>query len=191
MAKKKEAVELPISITEFGRRKGVSHTAVANAIASGRLVKSVVVLKNGRRGVMPTLADKEWVENTDTTHWRSRYSVNGGSNAEEVDPEQTKASSSAGLNAAKKAKAIYDAKLAELEYKKKSGVLVEKKKVYESLFDFGKELRNELLALPDRVIDDILAAPSRNESLTVLYDGLAKVLEQLTKLEHREIAAER
>lgn len=188
---KKRKAEEGISITEYGRRKGVSHTAVNRAIESGRLVKGFRVLANGRKEIIPSIADKEWASNTNPDHWASKYSTAGGRTAKEVDPEETKAARSSTLNQAKQAQAVFAAKLSELEYKKKAGQLVEKEKVYKTLFDFGKELRNDLLAIPDRIIDDILGAPNRMDALTLLYDELANVLEKATNWEGREIAAER
>lgn len=180
-----------ITITAYGRQKGVSHTAVNRAIEAGRIVKGVVRLANGTKRINPKIADKEWIENTNPDHWRTKYSTQGGRNATEVDPEASKAEGNASLNAAKRAKAILDAKMAELDYRKKAGELVEKKKVYETLYTWGKELRNELLQVPDRVIDEVLGAPGRNEALTRLYDELAAVLDKLTKNEGREIVVDR
>lgn len=188
MAKKKEE---PITITEYGRRKGVSHTAVNRAIETGRIVKGLVKLANGRKGIIQSIADKEWAENTNPDHWRSRYTTSGGRNATEVDPDETKAARAGTLNAAKQARAVFDAKLAELEYKKKAGLLVEKDKVYKTLYDFGKELRNELLSVPDRIIDEVLGAENRTKAITLLYDELAAVLAKATNFEDREIAADR
>lgn len=190
MSKTKNSGEERISLTEYGRRKGVSHTAVRRAIETGRLVKSVSVLANGKTVIDQKLADQEWAQNTDPNHWRT-YSSKGGSNANEVDTAETKAASSAGLNAAKRAKAIFDAKNAELDYKKKAGQLVEKEKVYKALYDWGKELRNELLSIPDRIIDDMLSAPTRNDALTKLHDEISGVLEKLTNVEAREIVTDR
>ncbi len=179
--------EKPLSVSEYARRKGVSHTSVFRAIDAGRLVKGLVVLANGKKGIIESIADKEWVENTNTDHHFSRYSVQGGKNATDIDPEETKAQSQNRLQAAKRAKAIFDAKLAELDYKKKAGILVEKDKVYKKLYEFGQVLQSELLAIPDKVIDELLATDNRNEAVAKLYDEIAGVLERLTKYDNAEV----
>jgi hypothetical protein len=44
-----------------------------------------------------------------------------------------------------------------------------------------------LQAIPDRVIDDVLAARSRNEAHQVLYNAIADALEMLTEISERPI----
>ena len=180
-----------LSQRAYADHRGVSHTAVKRAIDSGRLAKSLVLMKNGTKKINKALADKEWVENTNPDHWSAKYSTNGGRNNAQPDPKADEKNPSLTLNHAKRAKAVFDAKLAELEYRKKAGELVEKKKVYETLYGYGKELRNELLAVPDRVIDEVLAAPNRNESLKLLYEELAKTLAKLTEFNDRELVTDR
>lgn len=189
--KSSKKAEAGISITEYGRRKGVSHTAVNRAIETGRLVKGFRILANGKKEIIPSIADKEWLENTNPDHWRTKYSTSGGRNATEEHPDETKAARAGTLNAAKQAQAVFTAKLSELEYKKKAGQLVEKDKVYKTLFDFGKELRNELLSIPDRIIDDVLGADNRISAITILYDEIAAVLAKATNWGERQIPAER
>ncbi len=177
-----------LTISEYARRKGVSHTAVFRAIESGRIVKGLVIQANGRKGIIEAVADAEWTANTNSDHHFSRYRTKGGSNATQVDTEETKAQSQSSLQAAKRAKAIFDAKLAELDYKKKSGVLVEREKVYKALYQFGQALRNELQSIPERIIDELLATDNRNEALTKLYDEIAASLDKMTKYESAEFS---
>lgn len=193
-----------ISIREFARRKGVSDTAVHKHIKNGNIVQAITQLANGRPALFADVAETEWTNAAAGTHAES-YQGSKRSNRVKVydTPPQNarfvsdstqrdqRPADAATLAAAKKAKAVYDAKLVELEYKRKAGDLLEKRKVYETLFSWGQVLRNELLALPDRVIDDVLAQPSRNESLTVLYDAIAAVLQRQTDFTNREIASER
>lgn len=176
-----------VTQTEYARMKGVSHTAVKHAIQTGRLTKSVIYLQNGTKRIDPKIADKEWVENTDPRHWRANYSTKGGSKATAVDKDG--AADNGTLANAKKALAVYKAKLAELEYKEKEGSLVDKKMVYDTLFKWGKELREKLLAIPDRVTDGMISAKTRNEAFTLLYDELAETLEKETSQLDRPITS--
>lgn len=91
------------------------------------------------------------------------------------------------LAAARKAQEVYKAKIAELDYKKRIGDLVAKDEVYKSLFAFGQELRTQFQAIPDRVVDNMLAASSRNEAHIILYEAITKVLENLADIESRKI----
>lgn len=91
------------------------------------------------------------------------------------------------LAAARKAQEVYKAKIAELDYKKRIGDLVAKDEVYKALFAFGQELRTQFQAIPDRVVDNMLAASSRNEAHIILYEAITKVLENLADIESRKI----
>lgn len=91
------------------------------------------------------------------------------------------------LAAARKAQEVYKAKIAELDYKKRTGDLVAKDEVYKALFAFGQELRTQFQAIPDRVVDNMLAASSRNEAHIILYEAITKVLENLADIDSRKI----
>lgn len=91
------------------------------------------------------------------------------------------------LAAARKAQEVYKAKIAELDYKKRIGDLVAKDEVYKALFAFGQELRTQFQAIPDRVVDNMLAASSRNEAHIILYEAITKVLENLADIDSRKI----
>ena len=81
---------------------------------------------------------------------------------------------------AKKLEQVMKAKLAQLKFEKESGRLVEKQAVYRELFAIGKSIRDALLAVPDRCVDDVLAARSRREAHGVMTAEIAKALEGLT-----------
>lgn len=83
------------------------------------------------------------------------------------------------MAAAQKARAIYEAKIKELEYKEKLGALVDKAKVYRNLYAYGQEIRSSFQSLPDRIIDDLLAQNSRNESHAMLYNAISDILDTL------------
>jgi len=59
---------------------------------------------------------------------------------------------------------------------------VEKRAVYAELFEMGQVLREKIQAVPDRVIDLILAQPSRTEAHNVLVDALRDVLNEMSKI---------
>ena len=172
-----------ITISEYARRKGCSRTAIYKAIDSGKINKGVVV-EGDQRLINPSVADEEWKLNYNPLYERTTKS--GTKPVEKDDGD-----GSATLAAAKRAKAVYDAKNAELDYKKRLGLLVEKDKVYSSLYSFGKELRTALLAIPDRTIDDILASTNRNDAFNILYEDIAKTLEQLSDIQNRPIVSDR
>ena len=191
-----------ISIREFGRRIGVSDTAVRKAIDAGKIVKALGKNENnGRPTLNYDIALEEWKDSGGGIH-----AVNYESKPKPTPPapkpepkkpveepapepkryvEQPVMVDTGTLVAAKKAQAVYIAKIKELEYKRMAGTLVEKDKVYRSLFAFGQELRNAFQALPDRIIDEVLATGNRNEAHKILYDSIADVLDKLSGMDDK------
>lgn len=84
---------------------------------------------------------------------------------------------------AQRRKEVAKAKTAELEFLEKEGSLISKAVVQDQLFTAGKELRDALLAVPDRVTDEILAAGgNRTKVNNIIYDAIAGELERLADL---------
>lgn len=79
------------------------------------------------------------------------------------------------------------AQMAELNLERELGKLVNRAEVEKSLFTFGIEIRDNIMAIGDRVIDLIRAADDRQEALNILNIELNKALlalaqpRQLTK----------
>lgn len=202
----KKKVEL-ISLREYGRRKGCSDTAVRKAIKAEKIVKGVVVDIKGRPRINPAVADVEWSRNVDPD--RPRVAQKGkaifdeGAETEttETDTEADESSAPAGvrratgtdtsLAAAKRAQAVYKAKILELEMKAKQGSLVDRDQVYKALFAAGQEVRSSLQGIPDRFIDNILAARSRNEAHLILANAIADALDKLADLGNKELTVRR
>jgi hypothetical protein len=150
-----------VSLREFGRMRGVSGEAVRKAIASGRLVKSVVHDEKGRPKIDPAIAATEWAQSTHPTH--------GGKRAEAPAPEIEAPSTppaddrGAGGGAAatfaqsRAIKEAYLARLAKLEYEEKSAVLVKADAVKKEAFRVARMVRDGLLNIPDRVSAELAA----------------------------------
>jgi hypothetical protein len=194
MAKKAEL----ISIREYARRRGCSDTSVHKAIREGKIVNGRVVDKDGKPKINPAIADVEWQSNHNPAYERKTKRGTQVFNADAGDlaPQQTGSDGQAVRNeqtlaAAKRAQAVYKAKLSELEFKKKAGQLVNKDEVYKALFAAGQELRQSIMAIPDRTIDNILAARSRNEAHNLLTNALADALEALVDIQTRDLSNER
>lgn len=190
-----------ISIREYARRIGCSDVAVGHAIKKGQIVKGVVRKPNGKpRGIIPEIADKEWGENRRPTYKRNEKLERHLEATEAgVDPQAPDAQAAPPLDdggpkksvttmaEANRAKAILDAKIKELDYKERLGQLVDKGKVYRALFAAGHQLRAAVMAVPDRVIDDIRAEPDRNKAHALLFTALSEALESMTEIQQRDI----
>jgi hypothetical protein len=198
MARKKEPDEL-ISIREYARRKGCSDTAVHKAIRAYK-IDAGLVIKGKKKFINPEVADLEWRTNFDPayghknenltnemTDKETNPNVVGGAKRGVKDPEPITGLPEGGPTIAKaklKSEVLKAAKL-ELEYKEKVGSLVEKTKVYKALYEVGQEIRTAFQTLPDRVIDDVLAAPSRNHAHQIMFNAIADELDKISDMEKR------
>jgi hypothetical protein len=181
-----------ISIREYAKRRGCSDTAVHKAIRAGKIVKGYKRLGE-KPFIDEEIANEEWNASSNPNY--ERVSKSGTKIFEEPAAETTEAeptpNQNATLAAAKRAQAVYKAKLSELEYKQKAGKLVDKDAVYKALFAAGQEMRAELQSIPDRHIDTILAAKSRNEAHKMLYEVIATALTKLADIEKRDLTTHR
>lgn len=176
-----------ISIREYARRKGCSDTNVRKAIAAGKIVKGVDT-SGHRPRIDPDVADKEWGNNFDPSYA-------GRNNKLEDNIAVASAPDSPGVGTGGK-RALADIKRDTAEVKLRqeaiklremSGQLVDKEKVYRALFVAGQEVRSSFQAIPDRVIDEILAAKDRNSAHGVLFNAITDALETMSDVLSREI----
>jgi hypothetical protein len=174
-----------ISLREFGRRVGVSDTAVRKAIAAGKIVKGLDRTNPKRPKIIPQIAIKEWGR-----YYNPNYEREQTKNLH-VESDNTAPPPEAGtgrsLAEIKRQQAEVKLRITALELKEKQGQLVDKAKVYKALFSAGQEVRTAMQAIPDRVIDDLLAAKTRNESHQILFNAIADTLEMLSEITNREI----
>lgn len=71
------------------------------------------------------------------------------------------------------------AKIALLELQEKEGSLVSRERINNQLFGAGKELRDALLAIPDRITDLIMAEDNRTMVHNIIYNAIASELQKL------------
>lgn len=178
-----------ISVREFARRVGCSDVAVHKAIKSQKIVKGFVYGKDGKGKIDPEVAAQEWGKNFDpnyTSNPKLRQTI--GEAAGSSIPEDSVATrSGSSIADAKRAQAILKAKLLDIELKEKQGKLVDKALVYQSLFAAGQEVRAAILAVPDRIIDTLMACDTRNEAHTMLLGALIDALETVSDMEGKDV----
>jgi hypothetical protein len=178
-------MESHVSIREFGRMVGLSHTAVGKAIDRGTIKKGVV--KNGGEiiGVYPIIAAREWGKEFLPVEPDDRDDDYQDEDSLAVDAEL--ASYAEGIpddiskSEADRMVAVYKAKKYRSIYLSYNEGLVSKELIYDNLKDFSAIIVDHFTMLPERVIDSILTADGRNSALILLGNALA---EQLTLLSH-------
>ena len=80
---------------------------------------------------------------------------------------------------------IAKARIAELELQEKEGALVSRERINAQLFAAGKELRDTLLAVPDRITDVVMAEDNRAIVHNTIYDAIADALQKLADFQTR------
>jgi hypothetical protein len=180
-----------VSLREYARRRGVSHSSVRRAVRSGRI--TTVAGK-----IDPARADIEWAENTDLT--KPRNSVTGVPKlvrdpvgpAEPMDldgpgeidsPAGSSAPGSArGYARARAAREAYEARLAKAKYERLMGQLISADEVRVTAFNRARRTRDLLLALPDRLAPVLSATKNSEECHRILTEELTRICEELTRV---------
>lgn len=70
----------------------------------------------------------------------------------------------------------YKVRERKMKIEREEGTLVNKQQVYSQLFEFGRNLRTKIKALPDTIIDRLITL-DRNEAKLLLDEELHKILE--------------
>ncbi|SHN42264.1 hypothetical protein [Chitinophaga sp. CF418] len=170
-----------VSQREYARRLGVSNEAVSKAVAKGWIKKG---WDPKEKKIIVSHANAEWGE----LHLQQQAknivpgpapSTNNHDDAIPHNDSGTLSSNTSYANA-KRVKEIAQAQLTVLDLKKKKGELVERDLVYKQLFKHGQILRTVLMGIPDKCIDDIIAAKSRSEAHLVMTTALHNALEAAT-----------
>lgn len=162
-----------ISIREFARRVGVSDTAIRKAIKLGKIKMVQTGSQKGINYETGLQAVKDFGIGAIYNEKNTENNI-----LEPTIPNvaaKTKADT-ATFQESKRREAYFKSELARLEYEKESNILVNKQEVYKQLFALAKEIKNQILLVPDRCIDEILEAESRNESHTILLKELNETL---------------
>lgn len=159
-----------VSIRKFSTLVGVSHTAVNKAIKSGRLIRSVVIGKNGDVvGVDPETGVQEWAEN-------SPDQVSTATKA--LNDENLPLPAGLSYADARAVRENYQARLAKLLYEEKMGRLVDSEHAEKEFFELGRIVRNSILTVPDRYGHELAAETDVNRFTEKLTKVLIEALEQ-------------
>lgn len=191
--------EPTVSIRQYAKDRGVSDTAIRKAIDAGKIVNGRT-FENGIPRIIPSIATAELAlyeaspgrgkttkpQPTPTAKRVKVAPTPAQPPAAAVSAEAPKPPAGS-LAAARLIQAQLKAKDMEISLKQKMGDLVEKKKVYDALFMFGQEIRATFQVIPDRHIDEILAAKSRNDAHGILYKVISDALETLAEMGKRDI----
>jgi hypothetical protein len=176
-----------ISQREYARRLGISHTAVQQAIASGRI-------STFRGKIDPAVANRQWRQNTDLSKPRNR--ITG-------EPKQRRApdglpqpmrlisamdaegddGAAAGYARARAARELYRAQLAKMELDRQRGVLVRADEAKIGAFNMARKVRDQLTALPDRLAATLAATQDPAEVQRILETEIERICLEIADTE--------
>lgn len=199
---------MKLSIRKYATLRGCSEGNIRAAIKTGK-IKDGVVFENGKiKGINVEIADKEWKENYNFERVRNSSlieSLESGSKNEKgsiekpyekkeavCSNEKKRSKPSNVINAiesestmtisdAKKKEAILKAKKLELEIAEMEGKLIDAEKVRKDVFEYGTQVKNAILRVPDLVVDNILSMTTRHEVHVYLMTELNNQLSILSK----------
>ena len=182
-----------LSIRGYARHRGVSHTAVQKALATGRIVAG----EDGR--IDPAVADSQWARSTNLAKPRNSVigvpkkrrtpgapsdplgthdsGVGEAPNGAATDDAARLVSSYAGSRAAREA---YLARLAKLEFEQRSGKLVDADEVRAQIFALGRRARDSLLGVPDRLAPVLVGQADAAVIHRLLTEELERGLAELS-----------
>jgi hypothetical protein len=178
-----------ISVSEYARRRGVTHPAVFKAIKDGRLLKSVSRDARSRPHIDPVLADQEWARNTDEAQQRPReqqrkaeapigqqalFGDVGNTKRNELDEQNSKAASAWRVNRALREAA--EAQLKTLELRERQRELVVGADVSTAAFETGRALREAILNVPNLISAELARTSDSHAVHEILTRALIRAL---------------
>lgn len=153
-----------MSQAEFARQQGFTRGYVTKLIKKG-----IIRLSNGK--VDSVQAQQAMKANADPV------SLIRSDQTTELAPAQPGA---VDFVTARTMREAFRAKMAKLEYEEKSGTLTDAAKVKQDAFKAGRIIRDELLAIPDRLADVLAAEDDPATVRRIICDELELVLRRLS-----------
>lgn len=178
-----------LTIRGYARHRGVSHTAVRKALASGRIKRET----DG--SIDPSRADEQWAVSTNLS--KPRNSVIGEPKPQSPTaayaatrhdenasaPQEGPARLASSYAASRAARESYLARLARLDFEQRSGKLVDADEVRAQLFGLGRRLRDALMGVPDRLAPLLAGESNPPEVHRILSEELSVALTEVSTAE--------
>ncbi len=153
-----------VSIRQYAKHRGVSHTAVEKAVKQGR-----IKLTDGKLDV--EAADRDWSRNSSPLNapkLRSRTAAGDGP-ASGPTYAQSRA-----------VRELYLARLSKIEFEERAAKLVSRDEVTVAAFTKARTVRDNLLNIPDRLAAMLAAEVDPTQVHQILSDEIRKALIELS-----------
>lgn len=166
-----------VSLREFARQMGVQVSAVQKARDSRRITLN----RDGT--VDPVKARRQWRENTLHTKRPPRKpKANGtrpGPSEDEDDADEGLGSMSSTWHRARAVRETIQARILELDLKKRQGDLLEAVDVRRAHLALSRRLRDRIQAFPRRLGPEVFGATSAEEATKMLQDEADQICQEL------------
>lgn len=158
-----------LSQRAYALRRGVARSSVQHAIKTGRIVPNAAGLIDADE------ADRTWADRTDLS--KPRNSVNGVSQKPAAKANGAAAEARANASAIKE---TFAAKLAELEYRQKTGELVPASEVKTAAYQAARRARELLQAIPARISAILAGETDPMKCEEILNGEIERVCDELS-----------
>lgn len=191
-----------ISVREFAKQIGTSHTAVQKAIQEGKMVTGYDA--ETKKANLSIAKRDAWV--VQQSNIKRKPGVSRAKMIEKLEQQQEavpageerktstidkkkilnmplpeliasiKVRADMPFRESSRLREIVALALDKLKLMKEEGLLVDKAKVQSQLFNFGNEMKKELFNIPKRIARDMMVAPNEVEAINIMNDELTRVL---------------
>ncbi len=177
-----------ITQSEYARRRGVAKSAVAKAVAEGR-----ISLIDGK--VDPAVADIQWSQNTRARADSGRAAVatvaaEGQSTGDGPEaPEAPATAAAAGYSDFRTRREAADAERSEIELAKLRGRLVDRDSIERAIYDAFRALRDAAFNAPQRAAPRVIGMADARDIEVAFADELRKAFEGWEARMHERLPA--
>lgn len=155
-----------VSLRQYAKHRGVSHTAVEKAVKQGR----IQLTPDGK--IDPEVADRDWSRNSSPVN-APRRPFRTPTVGEGPASGPTYAQSRA-------VRELYLARLAKIEFEERAAKLVSRDEVTVAAFTKARTVRDNLLNIPDRLAAMLAAEVDPTQVHQILSDEIRKALIELS-----------
>ncbi|MFT4061091.1 MAG: hypothetical protein QM642_01900 [Edaphocola sp.] len=167
-----------MTLRQYAAKCDTTHQTVSAAIKEGRIVKGY---NEVAKKIIPDVADLEWGLDFVERRLQKKLGADIPGEDENWDPfaKESDIRQDTGINELARLDLLYKARMGKLKVEEAAGRLVDKDAMYREMFEFGKEIRSNLQAIPDRIIDELMTLP-RKEGHRLLLENINMTLERLS-----------
>ncbi len=170
---------LKISQSRYAALIGVSRNAVNKAVKAGHI--SAGIDPETKKIIVET-ANAEWGNAAREKHLKDIEGASITPSVEFIELSKTPLSEGLSFQEARRREQIYRAEMARIQALKEGGKYVSLDAVNTQLFEMGKHIRKRFESLPDRLIDDILAAKDRHTAHNVFKNAIHTELTDIANM---------